>query len=246
MQKILMFSVLSLIAAGFTGCVWMKSQPDVNEIIAKVKQKNDPRNKAETVSSAILKYSCVNKAEKSNIVILLKRPDKLKIINHGGDFFWQCAFDGKQAWEYTNSKGVRLLTGAEYNEVRLQASLLAPSINIKKVFKDIKLVGSAEIGGQACWKLICQPADIFKSQPIVVFVTKETSLIARTIEKQDAENEVIEVITSFKDYKSFEGFLLPVKTITKIDDELTESTLESVILNKKIPDSVFVAPAEFK
>jgi len=251
MRKLLMFFALLLIGVSFTGCAWLKCQPDVDEIVAKVKKKNDPQDKAKTVNTAVFKYNCINGSEKSKITILLKRPGKIKIMSRiimsrTGKGFWQCAFDGKKAWEYTNFGGVRFLTAAESNEVRLQAFLLAPSIDIKKVFKSIKIDGSAKIGGQDCWKLICQPKDGFKSQAITVFVTKKTSLIIKVIEEQDTKDAVIKVVTSFKKYKFFKSFLLPVKTITEVDNDTVESTLVDITLNQEIPDSVFTAPSAFK
>lgn len=241
-----MFFVLLLTAASFTGCACFKCQPDIDEIVAKVKKKNDPQDKAKTINTAIFKYKCLNDAEKSKITILLKHPNKIKIMSRTGKEFWECAFDGKKAWEYSNSSGVRLLTGAESNEVRLQAFLLAPSINIKKVFKSIKINGSAKIAGKDCWKLICQPQKGFKSQALTVFVTKKTSLIVKVIEKHDEKYGIIKVVTSFKNYKMFKSFLLPVTTITKVDNDFTVSTLVGVALNQEIPNSVFAAPKAFK
>ena len=247
MRKMLSFFVALLIAGSFTGCAWLKCQPDVNELIARVKQKNDPGDKAKNITNAIFKYNCVNDAEKSRVIILLKRPGKIKIISRAGNEFWECAFDGKRAWEYSNTKGLRFLKEAKSNEIRLQAFLLSPSIDIKKVFKDIKIDGSAKIDGQDCWKLLCQPADTFKSQVITVFVTKKTSLIVKAIEKQDEDNgDVVKVVTAFKQYKMFDGFLLPVKTITEVEGDVTESTLADIILDEDIPDSVFAAPDIFK
>ncbi|MBU8901882.1 MAG: outer membrane lipoprotein-sorting protein [Victivallales bacterium] len=246
MRKLLMFSALLLIGLSFTSCTWIKCQTNVDDIVAKVKQKNDPQNKAKTVKTAIFKYRCINGLEKSRLTILLKRPDKIKIMSRFGKEFWQCAFNGKKAWEYSNAGGVRLLSGAEANEVRLQAFLLAPSIDIKKVFKSIKIDSSEKIAGQDCWKLICQPKDGFKSQAITVFVTKKTDLIVKVIEKHDEAKALITVVTCFKNYKMFKGFLLPTKTITEIDGDMTESTLVGIALNQNIPDSVFTAPKTFK
>ncbi len=246
MRKLLMFFALLLIGISFSGCVWLKGQADVDEIVAKVKKKNDPNNKAQTINTAIFKYKCVNDDEKSKITVLLKHPGKIKLMSRAGKEFWECAFDGKKAWEYSHSKGVRFLNSAESNEVRLQAFLFAPSIDIKKVFKSIKISGSSKVDGKDCWELSCQPADVFKSQVIMVFITKETNLIVKVIEEHDQKDTVSKVITLFKDYRMFGDFLLPLKTITKIDDDVTESTLSGVALNQEIPDSVFVAPAILK
>jgi outer membrane lipoprotein-sorting protein len=246
MRKLFTLFVLLLIAVSFTACNCFVSHPNVDDIVAKVKKKNDPQGKAETVKTAIFKYNCVNDNEKSKITILLKRPNKIKIMSRAGKEFWICGYNGKKAWEYNNFQGVRTLTNSEANEVRLQAFLLAPSIKIKKVFKSIKIDCSETIDGEDCWKLICQPKDDFKSQPIIVFITKKTDLIVRAIEKHDEKDVVITVVTSFKDYKMFKGFLLPTKTITKVDNDVTESTLSGIALNQGIPDSVFVAPKVFK
>jgi outer membrane lipoprotein-sorting protein len=224
----------------------MKSEPDVNEIIAMVKKKNDPLNRAENIKTAIFKYSCVNDNEKSTIKIFLKTPGKIKIISQTKDEFWECGYDGKTAWEYTNDKGVRVLTGSQVDEIRLQAFLLAPSIKIKKVFKDIKIAGSAKVDGEDCWKLTCQPAEEFKSQPLTVFVTKKTSLIVKAIEEQDTDDGIVKVTSIFKDYRKYNDFLLPVKTITRVEDDSTESTLTGVMMNLDIPDSEFAPPQGFK
>jgi outer membrane lipoprotein-sorting protein len=248
MRKLLRIFVLLLIAGSFAGCAWLKNQPDVNELIARVKKKNDPGDKAKNITTAIFKYACLNDNEKSRVTILLKRPGKIKIISRAGNEFWECAFDGKRAWEYSNTKGLRFLKEAKSNEIRLQAFLLSPSIDIKKVFKDIKIDSSVKVDGQDCWKLLCQPADTFKSQAITVFVTKKTNLIVKAIEEQDEDEDgdVVKVVTAFKDYKMFHGFLLPVKTITEVEGDVTESTLTDIILDEEIPDSVFSAPDVFK
>jgi len=246
MRKLLRILILLLIAGSFTGCAWLNGRPDVNELIARVKKKNDPDDKAKNITTAIFKYACVNDNEKSRVSILLKRPGKIKIISREGSELWECAFDGKRAWEYSNTKGLRFLKEAKSNEIRLQAFLLSPSIDIKKVFKDIKIDSSVKVDGQDCWKLLCQPADTFKSQAITVFVTKKTNLIVKAIEEQDEDSEVIKVVTLFKDYKMFYGFLLPVKTITEADGDVTESTLTDIILDEEIPDSIFAAPDVFK
>lgn len=245
MRKSFIFSVSLLLAAAFAGCcTWW--QPDISELIAKVQKLSDPQDKAKTVNTAIFKYDYTNDLEKGKITILLKRPGKIKIMAKSGKDFWECAFDGKNAWEYTNDKGVRFLKEKETNEVRLQAFLLAPSININRVFKKIKVDCSEKVDGEDCWKLICQPREDFKSQPLKVYVSKKTLLIVKAIEEQDTESEVIEVTTAFKDYRNFEGFLLPALTITKIDDDITESRLQSVEINHKIPDSAFTAPEALK
>ncbi|MFA6715986.1 MAG: hypothetical protein WC082_15040 [Victivallales bacterium] len=245
MRKIFVFSALLLIAVAFTGCrTWWQS--DVDEIVANVKKKSDPQNKAESVNSAIFKYDYINDLEKGKITILLKRPGKIKVMFRVGKDFWECAFDGQRAWEYTNDKGLRFLKEKETNEVRLQAFLLLPSINIKQIFKKIRVECSEKVGREDCWKLICHPRDDFKSQPIKVYVAKKTYLIVKAVEEQDTENEVIEVVTSFRDYRNFKGFMLPVLTITKIEDDLTESKLVSVEINREIPDSAFAAPEVFK
>ncbi|MDD5697600.1 MAG: hypothetical protein PHH77_03190 [Victivallaceae bacterium] len=246
MWKTLLFYVAVAVGAGFSGCTWIKSQPGVNEIIDQVKRQNDPQNKIHTVKTAVLKYNCRCKTEKMTITVLLKQPGKISIRYQMGKDFQKCAFDGRTAWEYSHSRGLRYLPESERNEIRLQAFLLAPAIDIKTVFKDIKLAGSVEINKQDCWKLICQPADIFQSQSITVFVSKHPVRIVRIIEQQDTEDKVIEVDTSFSSYLLFEGFLMPEKAVTKIGDELTESTLISVTLNREIPDSVFAAPEMFK
>jgi hypothetical protein len=240
-----MFSALLLITVAFTGCrSWWG--PDVNELIAKVKQKSDPQDKAKNVKTAIFKYDYVNDSEKGKIVILLKRYGKIKIMAKTGKEFWECAYDGKQAWEYTSGKGVRFMKEKEADELRLQAFLLAPSVNINKVFKNIELDSSEKIDGEECWKLICYPRDDFKSQPIKVYVNKKTYLIVKVIEEQDTESEVVEVVTTFKDYRNFKGFMLPYITCTKVEDDFTESKLLSVDIDRKIPDSAFKAPAAFK
>ena len=245
-RDLYLFFALVLMAACFCGCQSMKSEPDVDEIIARVKKKNDPFGRAETIKTAIFKYGCLNDKEKSSIKIFLKAPDKIKITSQTGNEFWECGYDGKTAWEYTNATGVRVLTGSQVDEVRLQAFLLSPSIKIKKVFKDIKVAGSDKVDGEDCWKMICQPADEFKSQPIIVFVTKKNYLIVKAIEEQDTDEGIVKVTSIFKDYRSFNNFLLPVKTITQIEGDSTESTLTGVMVNLDIPDSEFAPPQDFR
>lgn len=245
-RDLYLFSALVLTTACFFGCQSMKSEPDVDEIIAMVKKKNDPLGRAETIKTAIFRYGCVNDNEKSVIKIFLKTPGKIKISSQTGGEFWECGYDGKTAWEYTNAGGVRILTGSQVDEIKLQAFLLSPSIRIKKVFKDIKVAGSAKVDGEDCWKLVCQPAEEFKSQPITVFVTQKTNLIVKAIEEQDTDDGIVKVTSRFKDYRKFNDFLLPVKTITQVEDDSTESTLSGIMVNLDIPDSEFAPPQGFK
>ena len=125
MQKILIFLVL-LSSFAFVGCDRTSKQPNIEELIAKVRAKNDPQNRQKDVKTAFLKYTSLTGKEKTEITILVKRPGKVKIMTMTGKSFWECAFDGKKAWEYSNFDGLRYLTDMEQNEVRLQAFLLAP------------------------------------------------------------------------------------------------------------------------
>lgn len=246
MRKIYAFLISCFLVSAISGCIWTQPEPKVSDIVAMVKHKNDPYNKRGTFKSAVSRYKCRNDNEESYLTIVSKRPGMAKIMYRMKDEFWECGFNGKKAWQYDNRSGMRELTEAQTNEIRLQAYLLVPSINIEKVFKEILLLGSEDLNGRACWKLKCQPRDEFKSQPIIVYVNKEDKTIVKLIEKQDTKDAFINVVTIFSKYKMYKYFYLPSEIVTKVDDDVTESKLLTVQLNLDIPDSAFTPPQSFK
>ncbi|MCF6176558.1 MAG: hypothetical protein L3J71_12425 [Victivallaceae bacterium] len=239
--------IAGLVAAG-AGCSVFSPQMSKAELLSKIKQAVDPKNKLTSAKTKIITGK-VNRGAKlppGRIVVKVKAPDKwqmMAIVPKEGVFIR--SYDGKTGWEFSTKKGYKKLTGAALNELKLQTALAVHRGNYKEVFKSVKFVGEEKVSGKMCYKLIAQPKDIFKSQPITFYVGKKTFLPFMKREQYDCSDGKLPMTTVWGDYKEYAGVMVPMTRVFEFDCNLIDVTVLSIELNEYIDDSDFSPPEQF-
>ena len=140
------------------------------------------------------------------------------------------------------SKGLRILKAKESRELKFLAVYLAPNVKYTQLFSKVDLAGEGKAAGIQCWKLTCTPLAKFKTKPITIFVSKDSYLVIKTIEKLEVEKEMMDVSTFFGNYKNVGGIMTSKLMISHIGDQIMESKLVSAEWNVKLSDAEFDKP----
>ena len=236
---------LSIIAAG---CV--TSTPDITkaQLISKVKQTVDPESKQKKSKTKVIVCNVDREnAKTAKLFIKAKYPDKLKkmLIIPGKGVFIE-AYNGKAGWTYSTKNGVKRMTGAALDELRLQTAMIVNKGNLKKVFKSIELKGEADIAGKKCYKMVGYPNDEYKSQPITLYINKSTFLPQAKEEVFDGPKKSFPIITVWSNYKNDKGVMIPMNRMIDINGTLLDVSVVSVEWDVYVDDSEFEPPVKLK
>jgi hypothetical protein len=236
---------LSLIVAG---CTTSAPKMTKEKLLSKMKQTVDPNDNFIKAKNKVL-ICKVEHADKSpaKLIIKSKYPDKLKrmlIIPKKGVFIE--AYNGKVGWTYSAADGVRKMTGAALNELKLQTAMAANKGNHKKFLQSVEFKGDAEIAGKQCYELICKPKAIYKSQPITFYINKSTFLPQAKEEIFDGPKKTFPIITVWSNYKKDNGVMIPMNRTVDMNGTLLAVTVLSVEWDAYIGDSEFEPPVKLK
>lgn len=240
---------LSIIVAGCT-----TSSPDMTKakLLSNVKAKMDPNSiireaKTKVIVCQVKQNDDAAKAKSAKLFIKVKYPNKFKrmlLIPNKGVFIE--AYNGKIGWTYSTRDGIKRQSGAALDELKLQTALAVNRGNLKAVYKTIKFKGEATIAGKHCYKIIGQPKEIYKSQPITLFINKSTLLPQAKEEIFDGANKKFPIITIWSNYKNKNGALIPMHRTVDINGTLLDITVLSVKWNTYVDDSEFEPPVKLK
>ncbi len=246
-KLLLMTAVVILFASAGCNCpcgIFSKNE-NAESIFAKMQKAIDVSGKQKTIKSALIVYDThLGKKDISKITLKGKEKGKIRIEIRNGKSIVVKACDGKKGWEYTTSKGLRMLNAKEVRELKLEASYLSPAIKFDKLFARAELDGSEKINGVDNWKLICYPHAKFKMSSVTMFVDKKTYLVSKTIEA-NSKNEGEDIITYYGDYEEYNGIVLPFMMVAQAGGRILEFKLISVEWNAEIADSEFAIPKTF-
>ena len=142
MKKLLiMTAAVSLLAVAGCQCPFglFPEKESAETIVVKMQKAIDISGKQNQISSAVIVYdSHLGKKKNSRITLKLKKKGKIRLEVRSKNSIMIRACNEKGGWEYTTTKGLRLLKGKELKELRFQAAYLAPSAEFDKLFTDIK------------------------------------------------------------------------------------------------------------
>lgn len=244
MKRLLLLTAIAAAALWVTGCQTIFGPPSAETILEKMEKATDPGHKMASVKTSVFAYNSVaNSKEKSELVVIIKSPSKIRfeLKNAEGSDVIGC--DGKIGWENDSRSGLRPITGKELEELKFQAVYLAPNSRIKDIFARTVLNGSEVVDGEDCWKLTGYPAASFNVQPVIIFISKERSLLVKTIEQQNnIPDSADTVVTLFRNYKLLDGVMMPYTVVTESGGLVITSELTSVKWNPELSDSLFVKP----
>jgi outer membrane lipoprotein-sorting protein len=236
------------LAVAVTGCSLFSPNITKDKLLANIKKAVDPGNKLANVKTKILTGE-VNRGVKlkpARIIIKIKYPNKwqmLAAVPKKGIFIR--SYDGKNGWEFSTQNGYKQLTGSALDELKLQTALAANHSDLKSILKSIEFAGEAKVVGESCYKLIAIPKDIYRSEPLTLYVNKKTFLPFMRQEQYDGSQGKFEMSTILSDYQRHDGVMIPMTRIIEFNHNLIDITIKSIEFNSYIDDADFIQPEQF-
>ena len=250
MKHVLKIAAIAMLVTLYCGCRSVVFSPEVDNILAKVKQTRDPQGKLPSMQSVVIRgeFRSDTKGKPMKMELAFKKPEKLRVtvVIPGKEAFVK-AYNGQNAWLYTTGKGVKELKGQQLQGIKFQAALLRPGADLSKVFDSIKLKGESVEVGQKCYKFVCTPKAEYNLKPITFYVSKKSMLIVKREETQiiNGDHEVA-LTTIFNDYQPVDGILVARNIVSYREGNLMEFNVKSVEWNAGISDSSFDPPKPLK
>ncbi len=236
---------LSLLVAG---CTTTAPKMTKEKLLSNVRQAVDPQGKLKQAKTQLIVCKVERAGDKpAKLVIKVKYPDKLKrMLVIPGKGVRIEAYNGKIGWTYSTAGGIKQVHGKALDELRLQTAMAVNRGNLKKVFKTIEFKGKAEIANNHCYKIVAQPKDIYKSQPITFYINKSTFLPQAKEEIFDTTTQSFPVVTVLGDYQNDCGMNIPMSRVIDMNGTLLDLTVISVEWDVYIDDSEFEPPVKLK
>ncbi|MCZ6836948.1 MAG: hypothetical protein O7G85_14320 [Planctomycetota bacterium] len=117
-------------------------------------------------------------------------------------------YDGKTAWSVHPMNGPDVLEGAQREGAVIQADYYA-TINYKKNYDSIEVVGKTEFGGKDCYELkLVTPEGVESS----TFIDASSYLVIGSIRTVETPQGELEVTTVSSEYKEFDGEMIATKS----------------------------------
>ena len=115
------------------------------------------------------------------------------------------AYDGVNAWEVSAVQGPRLIEGDEKSALRRGSSLSLPR-SWREEYKQVRTVGSEDIGGRPAWKVEMTPKE---GKPETYFFDKDSGLLVRMASIVSTALGDISTSVAISDYRPVDGIETP-------------------------------------
>lgn len=151
--------------------------------------------------------------------------------------------DGNMAWEISPFTGTRILEGRQLASKLLENSFDGPDA-WKKMYKRVRTLGTEMVDGRSCYKVefISDAA-----AAVIKYYDSESYLEVKSETEGRSAEGPVQVEQFFEDYENSGGILFPLKTNVYVMGSLYQIvTVDSVEINKKMPDGIFDLPEEIK
>ena len=157
--------------------------------------------------------------------------------------------DGSVVWENSLIKGPEIKTGTT-RAAALRDFAFDRFANWSDTYDKAEVEGIEDVDGKACYKVVLSPKPFtvdepVKTEPIMVFVDKQSGLIVKLESKIISPAGTIPAVVLLKDYQRVDGILIPHKMHTKVLNQDRVMTIDSVKHNQDLKDR-FVLPDEIQ
>lgn len=174
--------------------------------------------------------------------VFTARPDRMvTLVTIPGLGQMRTGYDGTTAWSVDPIMGARVFEGAELDGIRDQAQYLA-AVRDASLFTSMETVKRTEIGGQPCievklvWQSGRESFDCYHP---------ETGLLVASVGRQESPMGVMEVTSTFSDYRDFGGVQMPTRITQEMMGQQQVMTISEVEFDT-VDESVFALPAEIQ
>lgn len=148
-------------------------------------------------------------------------------------------FDGKVAWVEDPINGLRRLTGAELERVRLEADFHRP-LKWRELYAAIELAGIQQVAGRAAYVLRLTPR---RGKPALHFYDAESFLLIRQDLSQQTARGSVEVRAWLSDYRDADGIRTPFRIEQELPGAKVVIQFSEIRNNVPLDDSLFAMPA---
>ena len=218
-----------------------ESDMSVDQLVQRMQQTTDPESLFRTARSYLLNQTIVsdltgktNKTqERYTNIIKFRLPDEMvQISERAGSPIRMIYFKNDVAYmvDPVSKKSYRVKEGTGLNLIRVYSSLANLTKSITDVFETID-IGIVYENRVRFYRLVCHASDP-QIAPYVIYVNAETFLTQRaeTIMYGEYGMQLLYVAEP-KDYKWFNGVLIPTTTITQVGKNVDICTTNSFVLN---------------
>ena len=168
-----------------------------------------------------------------------KAPNRLlRLIILNGASFRQ-GFDGTTAWTDDPQDGLRMQTGAELEDTRLDADFYHP-LDLRQLYSKFTLLGTEKIGEHDAYVVEAAHSG---GDPDKMFFDVKTGLALRIISKRHTADGVLTYQEDLEDYRQVDGIKLPFVVRQSIAQPSFTITFAEVRHNLELDESEFSKPA---
>lgn len=150
--------------------------------------------------------------------------------------------DGETYWEKNPMVGVRILDGAEKEELERQFTFDA-DLNWEKFYSSAVTTGIESIAARPAYKVKMTGVSGGDS---TFYYDKESGLLVKMETTVQMQGNAIPVVSTIGGYQDFGGLKTPTVTSQEIAGVQQKITIESVEHNKEIPARTFELPGDVK
>lgn len=151
--------------------------------------------------------------------------------------------DGTTYWEKNPMVGVRILDGAEKDELEKQFAFDA-DLNWEKYYSSAVNLGLENVASRPAYKV--KMTNSSNGAESTFYYDKDTGLLAKMETAVQMDGNSIPVVSMIGGYQDFGGLKTPTITSQQIAGMEQKITIESVEHNKEIPAKTFELPPDVK
>lgn len=196
-----------------------------------------------TFDTMRLRGAVTSRGKTVPVLVLRKRPNRLRqeTAFDGGTVI--AAFDGRTAWAINPFRGTdapRRLTGAEAEDAAAQADFDGPLVDPAAHGFTVALAGAEAVDGRQAYRLTLTKPDAPGHD---FLIDAATWLEIRSVTTTRQDGRPVTLDTDFDDYRSVDGVMVPFRVRTSMDGQaVSVMQVERVELGVRIPDAVFGMP----
>ncbi|MBN1339228.1 MAG: hypothetical protein JXA03_07890 [Bacteroidales bacterium] len=236
MKKCIIVSILILLSAGFLRAQGL-------EDILKSYFETTGQEVFNKINSMVMKGVTIAQGLESDIVIMQKRPDKMRLELDIQGMKMVQGYDGQKGWiiaPWSGSSDPVELTGFDLASLKSQADFEGPLYNWEAKGHKAELSDNEEIQGTEVFviRLVLNNGDIN-----TYYIDTENNLLIKMASKsKDGESEVV-METIFGNYKPLNGMLVPFSLETRMGGQMvSQVTIHSLEFDQEMDDSIFAKP----
>src|SRR5579859_1191975 len=176
------------------------------------------------------------------VEIFAKRPNKILRISTvaDGQFVQKEGFDGQAGWESDPQRGLRAITGAQLEQVKVE-SVFDTDIRMKEVYPDLKVTGRSKLGDRDVYTAVAHEPG---GKTLTMYFDTQTGLrIGEDSEGPDETGTVVKANILLEDYRAVGDIQIPHTIRIKAPNVTLTITIEDVKVNEPVDDAKFVMPA---